>query len=60
MPREIGFYWIYCRGEPEVAEWNGVFWFTSSEGLASPWPDDEVRVVSERLLPPSREVSGAW
>jgi hypothetical protein len=50
--REPGYYWasIHERS-PEVARWNGLWWEETGEkgGIA----DEHVRVISEKLVPPS-------
>jgi hypothetical protein len=50
--REEGFYWVRLGdGTPEVGSWeNGRWWLTGNE---VPFDDDQVRVLSERLIPPT-------
>jgi hypothetical protein len=49
-PRE-GFYWISRgRGDPEVAQWDGEFWWRTGTEVPI-HHDDWIEILSERLRP---------
>jgi hypothetical protein len=62
VARDEGFYWVRWQHEPDtdqVAEWSsrGRFetgWYLT--GWDYPEPDERIRVISDRLNPPSHSV----
>ncbi len=54
QPIEAGYYWVHLGLMPLLMEWDGATWWRC--GRREPVPADELRVVSDRILPPHSSV----